>query len=374
MDFSKVAMIIGFTICGAAGLFIAKSKLSTVKTSIIAGLLILPALFLIVGSPWFIAPYFNKAFSVSDILFYQGKDRETVLVFSRVGSSGLRSSIARISVLNAKTGELLGTDVLGFDYSYFGDVTRPKLLGYSDDKVWIKGFDHGMHARDPYTGKLLLTEADILEKYPQLTSFKKTEIKTDDGYVYQINPPDFYLQITNFPESQAIMNDTTYYPYKIGYGSSEQKASTGKKTVLTLKDNDPADPQVVQLMRMKADGYAIDSCVNKTLNFRQGFFINNSGIRDPHSMLDGKNPFNAGFINPTSLLIGHREITEGRTRKLVISRVDYKGKLLWDIYERDLGGEPTLYYTRNGTLYMTIEGRLLAFDPATGIKKWETQL
>jgi PQQ-like domain len=373
MNATMIAYIIGFAICGVTGIFMATSKLSKRTTTVIAVLLGLTGISVIVLLPFLIVPRITPAFAVSQIVFFDGSQGNRLFVFNTGGATDRESSL-RLSVLNAETGEVINKEILGFTFS--ADKDNTDLLAIANDKIWFSDYDRGVHARDPLTGKLLIEQKEILEKYPQLKGNVKTDVKTDDGYVFQVKPPNFKLTIESFPVSPANGKDTTYYPFRITYVDDADEAYFDGKKALILKNDDKDDTEVKKLMRLGsiAEGTK-DHWLNESLNLRQGFFIINSGFPEPKYSGRSYQIDNAGFTNPIGLLIGHREMGETRERKFVASRIDLTtGKILWEIKQEMLGGEPSLYYTHNKTLYMTIEGKVVAVDPATGKVKWETPL
>ena len=363
--------------------FLVRKKTANIKTKIILGVLIISGLGMLVIYLFVLQPKYSDAYAVTEITFF--KSRKGNLLFVQNISSGLkRSSHSRLSILNAESGKIEHTILTGL---IFRDRKYLDMIVVTDDKIWFSHYKIGLHARDPYTGKILITEKDIIKKYPQLNGSSKVQVKTDDGYVFESKPPDFKLKMISYPLNKLNSGESWHrqyeesHPYTYGNLKPEELqiflynldtsyfhltrqndiAILDNENGFSFENNDPDDRDIMQLMHATYNagysGYKVDTCINKELNLRNPFIVENYLLH-----------------RPKSLLVGHYEYNEKRKLHFLLSRVDLTGNILWTLKQDQLGGEPNLYSLNNGILYLAVKGKVVSVDPYKGIKKWAVQL
>ncbi len=365
------------------GFFMAKIKLSKIKKWIISITLMSSSMIMIFVYFNQLAPRYRDAFCINEITYFKGPNGNLILVQHNASvPSKVSISYSRLSVLDAETGKIMHTVVAGPSMSNKKELFLELV---TDDKIWYSSYKFGLHARDPYTGKIVSTEKDIIKRYPQLNGSTKVQVKTDDGYLFESKPPDFNLKMISYPrnklnsgesfiqadrephhstyqyisaevlEEHLYNLDTSYFRLAWDHGIAIMDAEKG----FCFENNDKDDRDVMQLMlaRNTKYGYKQDSCLNNELNLRSPFIIENYLLK-----------------NPKSLLVGHYGYDEKRDIQFLMSRIDLDGNILWTLKQHELGGEPNIFSLNNGILYLAIKGKLVAIDPNTGSKKWSIQL
>jgi hypothetical protein len=368
--------LLGIALFGFTGFLMAKTKLPKIKARIISISLLASGLAMLFSYLYLLAPRYRNAYSVTEISFFKSPKGNFLLVqHNATVPSNLSVSYSRLSVVNAETGKIIHTVVAG---PTRGNDKELFLLLVTDDKIWYTSYKIGLHARDPYTGKILLKEKDIIKKYPQLNSSTKVQVKTVDGYVFESKPPDFRLTMISFPPNQLNsalswikqLDEDEPYKYKeanqqwmynqdtsyIPLAMDDEMAILDERNALSFVRNGAEDRDIKQLMhfhKVRSYSWEKDTSINKELDLRKPFIIENY-------LLKGRK----------SLLVGYYGFNEKRKLVFLMSRIDLAGNIIWTLKEDDLGGEPNIFSLNNGILYLAVKGTVVAVDPYKGIKKW----
>jgi hypothetical protein len=258
-----------------------------------------------------------------------------------------------LTVLDPGSGAVIHEEVIGSSQRLSRkEVT---LVAASDDRLWLRDGQNGLHARDAHTGRLIATEAALAEKYPELKGSKAAEVVTPEGYALRIAPPQFILELVSWPPRKGPPGDETSFPLKQKDGVVLLDDTQG----LSLRSKGPKDPEVRQLMHVRKQryGYEPDACLNGALELRDGFIVTDRGLEQPRS-----------------LLIGHREFDSERKKRFALCRIGFDGAVLWELNEDAVGGDPSHFTLLRGTLFVAAAGRLTAVDPTSGQVRWQKRL
>lgn len=373
-----------FLIFILVGVFIAASKLPTRQVVIISAALIATGLLGLFAYLFWLGPKYRNAGETSAIVFYKGPKGNVVLVQSvtSIAFRGASEGYERLAVVDAGSGKILSTQLAGSP-AYHGSALD--LMAVLDDKVWYHSYDDGLHARDPYTGAVMVNEKQIISKYPALQGVSRASVKTDEGYIFESAPPDFQLKMDSFPVNKVNSSETSFQKYKEEYplNYEELKVKDYRKMLINsdpsytalfwtdkiaaldgdngycLKPSAKGDQDVTQLFHAHGTRYHYepDSSVNTQLEFRNGVIIENYWLP-----------------NPPSVLIGHDGFNKDREVSFRLSRIDLSGKVVWELTEEEIGGRPNIFSLHEGILYLGVNGTLVAIDAGTGAKRWTTQL
>lgn len=363
------------------GAFIAKSRLPRKKVVIVAALLIATTLAGFYCYLFWLGPKYRPAYHVDDIVYFKGTPGNVILVQSRTAVSfrGASEGYARLSVLNAETGQRISNVLLGVPAR---DVLELKLQAVTDDKIWYTSYDNGLHARDPYSGEIVADAATVLAAYPQLHDRKRSTVSTADGYIFAMGPPKYELEIDSFPPNRVNSNESWMELYK------RKNYWLKFRTWLKLLSKQDSSYEALWWDRNNSDmaiyderhGFFFDDRKNTRLWFSARPFFSGWQKRDSaitpadHRLNDPFFVRNYLLRNPRSLLIGHHEIDSAYNDDFRLSRIDMKGKIVWEKTGTELGGTPNVYELHHGILYMAVEGDVVAVDTRDGTIKWTSHL
>jgi len=392
LDFMPYTCFAIFIFVGALA---AVSKLPRRKVQIISvlGGAIAVGGFCVYG--FWLGPLYYPAHTIVDILYYTGPKGDVILVQDNTSVPFIRASATgRLTMIDATTGKVTKKISTGFNYSD-KNLDLQVLL---DDKIWYASFENGLHARDPYTGEIVADMEKMEAPYPQLKYRKAVKVTTPEGYVFSRRPPDFELRVDSFPGNTVNGNETfmKYYrddhPYLI---RQDWLKMVGRQdtsyTPLFLFDD--------MAILNKENGYCFKemSGAHAKMQFRHvhSTFEGNSKYTGDYRVDTLINPQlqlkSAAIIenyllhNPASVLIHYETIDSTFKTGFRVSRMDLKGKMIWEMTDEQMGGVPTVFdydhsdkttaYTYNkGTLYIIVGTQILALDGRTGKKKWSTNL
>jgi hypothetical protein len=377
------------------GVFSAASKLPHRRKMIISvlfGAIGLGGLFTYL---FWLGPLYGPAHTVVDILYYTGPKGDVLLVqdITSIAFRGTSGSYGRLTMIDATTGKVNKKVSTGSNYRDHKNLRLQVLL---DDKIWYQSYDNGVHARDPYTGEIVTDITKLTAPYPQLNYRKESKVTTPEGYVFSRRPPDFEFRIDSFPGNTMNGNETFMKYYRDWGLHPYLKRKTWLKmlvrpdtsyTPLFLKDEfavldrengfclcpidsehgDQATMQFWHTNTTSEGDYKMDTLINPKLKLKSGAIIENYLLH-----------------NPASLLIHYETIDSTFKKGFRVSRMDLKGKIIWEVSDEEMGGVPgfpydsydkTSPYTYNrGILYLVAGTQVVALDTKTGKKKWSTNL
>ena len=377
------------------GVFAAASKLPRRKVTIISVFLGAMGLGGLYAYLFWLGPLYGSAHTIVDIVYYTGPKGDVILVqdITSITFRGASGSYGRLTMIDAATGKVNKKVSTGSNYRDQKNLMLQVLL---DDKIWYQSYDNGVHARDPYTGEIVTDITKLIAPYPQLNYRKESRVKTPEGYVFSRRPPDFEFRVDSFPGNTMNGNET-FMKYYRGWGHNPYlKRKTWRKmlvspdtsyTPLFLKDGlaildrengyclcpmnaSLGDRSMMQFRHTNTTSegdYKVDTLINPRLQLQSGAIIENYLLH-----------------NPASLLIHYETIDSTFKTGFMVSRMDLKGNMIWEISSEQMGGVPGFPYDRSdktspytynrGTLYVVAGTHVVAFDAKTGKKKWSTNL
>lgn len=344
---------IGALLLGAAGAMVIAARFNRLTLRQI-GLRVLvfglSAAALLLGWTFYLRPRYGRATEVIGLVYLSDPLTPRLFVFHKGPRTSWTTS-RRVSLLDARTGSELSREVAGWD-ARSARRTEVKAEAISPGKIWFRDDEHGLHARDAVTGSVLVTEAEILKMHPELRGAKAAEARSSDGTLFRVAPPAFRLELLSIPQPPVPAPDPYTFGLVVQGGVVIEDALHG----LSLRNQDPQDPTVLKLMHLAKErgGFAPDVCLNPALDLREGFLVEKTGLE-----------------HPRSLLVGHREYDAARTKKFMLARIGFDGRVLWDLPEETFGGEPNHFLVRGETLYASSKGVLTAVDTAQGRVRWQ---
>jgi hypothetical protein len=385
-----------FAICILVGAFAGTSKLPHRKVKIISGLCGAIAVGGFCAYGFWLGPLYYPAHTIVDIVYYTGPKGDLIVVQDNTSVPFIRDSgEGRLTMIDAVTGKVTNRVVTGHTY---GD----KNLDFEvllDDKIWYTSSEDGFHARDPYTAEIVTDMQKMQAPYPQLNYRKASKVTTPEGYVFSRRPPNFTLRVDSFPGNTVNGNETfmkyyrAHHPYLIRknwlkmVGRQDTSytplfwyddvAVLNRENGYCFRELEKGDHAMMQFRHAHAQSegddkyagdYRVDTLINPQLQLRSGAIIGNYLLH-----------------NPASLLIHYETIDSTFKTGFRVSRMDLKGKMIWEVSDEQMGGVPSFPYDRldktktpytynTGALYIVVGTQVLALDGRTGKKKWSTNL